>query len=225
MTPQSIMIFGAGLGTRMRHLTADRPKPLVEVAGRPLIDHALDLTAGMGLTRVVNTHYRADQLAAHVAGKALISHEDVLLETGGGLRHARPLLGTGPVFTLNSDAIWAGPNPLHILQNAWRAGMEGLLLLLPPQAALGHKGHGDFDMDAQGRLRRAPAFVYSGAQIIRPAVLDGIDQDIFSLNLAWDGMIARGTLYGVTYDGQWCDVGQPESIALAEQLLHEASDA
>ena len=225
MSPQSVMIFGAGLGTRMRHLTADRPKPLVEVAGRALIDHALDLTEGMGLTRVVNTHYRADQLAAHLGDKALISHEDVLLETGGGLRHARPLLGEGPVFTLNSDAIWAGPNPLRLLQNAWREGMEGLLLLLPPQAARGHKGHGDFDMDAEGRIRRAPAYVYSGAQIIRPATLDGIEDNIFSLNRAWDAMIARGTLYGIPYDGQWCDVGQPESIPLAEALLHETSDA
>lgn len=224
MTPQAIMIFGAGMGTRMRHLTADRPKPLVEVAGRPLIDHALDLTEGLGLTRVVNTHYRADQLARHLSGKALISHEDVLLETGGGLRHARPLLGEGPVFTLNSDAIWRGPNPLVALQNAWDDKMEGLLLLLPKPSALGHTGTGDFALDDAGRVTRAPAYVYSGAQIIRPDSLEGITDEIFSLNLAWNAMIARGTLYGVVYDGQWCDVGQPDSIAAAEALL-ESADA
>ena len=219
MTPQSIMIFGAGLGTRMRHLTADRPKPLVEVAGRPLIDHALDLTEGLHLTRVVNTHYRADQLARHLDGKALISHEETLLETGGGLRHARPLLGEGPVFTLNSDAIWRGPNPLVTLQNAWDPRMEGLLLLLPKANALGHSGNGDFTLDAQGRITRAPDHIYSGAQILRTEGLEGIGENIFSLNLLWNEMIARGTLYGVVYDGEWCDVGQPESIATAEALL------
>lgn len=224
MTPHSIMIFGAGLGTRMRHLTAERPKPLVEVAGRALIDHALDLTEGLGLTRVVNTHYRAEQLACHLGDKALISHEETLLETGGGLRHARPLLGQGPVFTLNSDAIWRGPNPLVTLQNAWNDAMEGLLLLLPKDNALGHHGQGDFALDTQGRVTRAPAYVYSGAQIIRTEGLDAIAEDAFSLNILWNAMIARGTLYGVVYDGKWCDVGQPESIATAETLL-ESADA
>lgn len=226
MTPQSIMIFAAGRGTRMGALTETRPKPLIKVAGRALIDHALDLTKGMEpLTRVVNTHYMAALLKSHLAGQeVLFSDEpDLLLETGGGLRQALPLLGENPVFTLNSDAIWRGPNPLALLAQAWvPARMEALLLLLPPERAVGHTGTGDFRIDPAGRLIRGPGLVYSGAQIIRTETLSAVSQPVFSLNLLWDQMAARGGLYGISYPGQWCDVGRPESIPLAEALLQSA---
>jgi MurNAc alpha-1-phosphate uridylyltransferase len=219
MRPTAVMVFAAGLGTRMGELTRDRPKPLVQVAGRPLIDHALDLCAGLRV--VVNVHYLAQQMRDHLAGRAVrIADETAaLLETGGGLRAALPLLDGDPVFTLNSDAVWRGPNPLTVLADHWREGMEALLLLIPQDRAIGHRGNGDFIAGPEGRLTRGPGLVYSGAQILHTGTLATIPEAAFSLNRVWDGMIARGTLFGVVYDGQWCDVGRPESIALAEGLL------
>jgi MurNAc alpha-1-phosphate uridylyltransferase len=219
MTPEAVMVFAAGLGTRMGELTRDRPKPLIAVAGQPLIDHALDLTAGLRV--VVNLHYRAAQMRDHLAGRPVrIADETAqLLETGGGLRAALPLLDADPVFTLNSDAVWRGPNPLHVLADHWQAGMEALLLLLPRERAIGHRGSGDFIVAPDGRLTRGPGLVYSGAQILQTGALGAVPEAAFSLNRVWDGMIARGTLFGVVYDGQWCDVGRPDSIALAEGLL------
>ncbi len=217
------MIFAAGLGTRMGALTRDRPKPLIGVGGQALIDHVLDLANGAGLQRiVVNTHYKADMIRSHLAGRGVLFSDetDQILETGGGLRHARPLLGAGPAFTLNSDAIWRGPNPLAALKAAWNpTRMEGLLLLLPREAAIGHTGGGDFVLAPDGLLSRGPGLVYSGAQILRTEGLDEIPDKVFSLNLLWDRMIARKTLFGIVYTGQWCDVGRPESLPLADALL------
>jgi N-acetyl-alpha-D-muramate 1-phosphate uridylyltransferase len=226
MTPQAIMIFAAGLGTRMGALTKDQPKPMILVAGRALIDHALDLTNAIApLTRVVNTHYRGAMVKAHLADQDVqFSDEpELLLETGGGLRKALPILGQSPVFTLNSDAIWRGPNPLLTLATAWDpTRMEALLLLVPPDRALGHTGKGDFLLGADNRLTRGPGLIYPGAQIIRTEGLADIPQQVFSLNLLWDQMATRGALFGIPYDGQWCDVGRPESIPLAEALLNSA---
>lgn len=229
MTARPAMIFAAGLGTRMGALTRDRPKPLIEVAGRPLLDHALDLARGAGAAPVVvNAHAHAAMLAAHlarVAPEARVAHEPVLLETGGGLRAALPLLGPGPVLTLNADMVWRGPNPLAALEAAWDGGRMGALLALVPRAAaLGHAGPGDFERDADGRLTRrggAPsaAFVYAGAQIIDPAILDAFPAGAFSLNPAWDALIAEGRLFGLPWRGGWVDVGRPEGIALAEAEL------
>lgn len=220
------MIFAAGFGTRMGALTADRPKPLIPVAGKPLIDHALDVAAGVEARRVVvNTHYRAEQMTQHLAGSgALISLErGEILETGGGLRAALPLLGPGPVAILNSDGIWTGANPLTELAEAWDTSrMETLLLLLPVEKAVGHKAKGDFRLDAQGRLSRGGGgedHVYIGASIIRPERLAGIDAAAFSLNLVWDQMIGAGTAFGRVHHGGWCDVGHPEGIVEAERLL------
>lgn len=220
--PQAVMIFAAGFGTRMGALTRDRPKPLIPVAGRPLIDHALALAKAAAPRIVVNTHYRAGMIADHLAGSAvaLSPEPDAILDTGGGLRAALPLLGSDPVFTLNPDAVWQGENPLLALAAAWDgARMEGLLLLLDHDRAIGHAGPGDFLTDAQGRLTRGPGRIYSGAQIIRTDDLSAIAEPAFSLNLLWDRMIARGTLHGLGYCGQWCDVGRPECIPLAEALL------
>jgi MurNAc alpha-1-phosphate uridylyltransferase len=228
--PDALMIFAAGFGTRMGAQTATRPKPLIDVAGRALLDHALDLAEGAGVGRIaVNLHYRGDQIAAHLARRpdiALSWERDEILETGGGLRLALPLLGAGPVFTLNSDAVWTGPNPLTTLKVAWRAEMDALLLLAPPDHLRGHSGQGDFLMDRDGRITRcpkgAPGLVYLGAQIIAPEGLQEIADPVFSLNLLWDRMIAEGRAFGVLHPGGWCDVGRPEGIAEAEAMLREA---
>ncbi|MFP4238614.1 MAG: nucleotidyltransferase family protein [Rhodosalinus sp.] len=226
--PDAVMLFAAGFGTRMGALTADRPKPLIEVAGRPLLDHALEIARGPRPARIVaNAHYRAGQIAAHLADTEVrVSHEpEAILDTGGGLRAALPLLAADPVFTLNTDAVWQGPNPLSLLRAAWDgARMEALLLCLPPEDALGHAGAGDFAIGAGGQAVRGPGAVYSGAQIIATGALAEVPERVFSLNRVWDGMIARGTLYAMLYPGRWCDVGRPEGIALAEALLAEGHD-
>jgi MurNAc alpha-1-phosphate uridylyltransferase len=227
--PFPLMLFAAGLGTRMGVLTADRPKPLIPVAGRPLIDHALDVADRAGVTRtIVNTHYKARQMADHLTGRGvLISHEaDRILETGGGLKAALPLLGPGPVAVLNSDGIWTGRNPLEQLAEAWDGDrMEALLLLLPLDQTLAHGPTGDFRLDRQGRLSRGQGgedHVYIGAQILHPARIAAWPADVFSLNEPWDRMIAAGTAFGIVHQGSWCDVGRPEGIAAAEALLHSA---
>ncbi|MEY4982275.1 MAG: hypothetical protein RIR62_541 [Pseudomonadota bacterium] len=224
--PPPLMLFAAGLGTRMGALTATRPKPLIEVAGKPLIDHALTLCDAAGITRIVaNTHYLPDQIEAHLAPRRIpISREEPrILETGGGLKRALPLLDGNPVLTLNTDAVWTGENPLTELMDAWDGTrMDGLLLLLPPDQATGHTGTGDFLMDDAGRLSRAKGAagpVYLGAQILRTDGLAAIEEEAFSLNRLWDRMIAAGRLYGLVHRGGWCDVGRPKGISLAEALL------
>jgi len=224
--PPPLMLFAAGFGTRMGALTADRPKPLIPVAGRPLIDHALALADDAEITRIVaNIHYLPDQITTHLAPRDIaLSHETpAILETGGGLKAALPLLGGNPVLTLNTDAVWTGANPLTQLIAAWdSARMDGLLLLLPAACATGHSGTGDFLIDADGRLTRAKGAagaVYLGAQMLRTAGLADITAEVFSLNLLWDRMITDGRLFGLIHDGGWCDVGRPEGIAQAETLL------
>lgn len=220
MTPASILLFAAGFGTRMAPMTDTRPKPLVQVAGKPLLNHALTLCGGLRV--VVNTHYRANQIKDHLSRTdVLISDEsDGILETGGGLKRALPLLNSNPTFTMNTDAVWRGPNPIDTLSHNWDgAHMEALLLLIPRDAAVGHKGAGDFDIDADGRISRGTDYVYSGVQIIRIDGLAEITETAFSMWSLWNGMLARGGMFGTVYDGQWCDVGRPESIPLAEAML------
>ena len=219
----AVMLFAAGRGTRMAPLTDDRPKPMVAVAGKPLVDHALNLLRQAGLDRIfANTHYLPEGLESylHRAGVQTI-REVELLETGGGLRNALPLLGEEPVITLNSDAMWAGGNPISELLDAWRPGeMDALLTLIHPESANGHKGDGDFSVDDTGRLTRAPGFIYGGAQIMNPARLFDVCENVFSLNHVWDLMQADRRLFGTVFSGAWCDVGQPESIPLAEAMLN-----
>ena len=219
-TPTSILLFAAGLGTRMAPLTNDRPKPMVEVAGRPLLDHALDLCGDLKI--VVNTHHFADQIERHLAGtKVSISDErDELLETGGGLKRALPLLGDGPVFTMNTDAVWRGANPIQVLKTAWQSNMDGLLLMIPRDHAIGHTGTGDFDTAPDGHISRGSDYVYSGVQIIRTDLLASISKSVFSMWDLWTPMLETNTLFGVSYDGTWCDVGRPDSIPVAEDLLN-----
>ncbi len=226
MRPEAVMIFAAGLGTRMGALTRERPKPLIEVAGKPLLGHALALARDAGIGRiVVNVHAHAGMMRDWLASEApdvQVSDEPDLLETGGGLKRALPLLGDGPVLTLNSDMVWGGLNPLTRLIEAWDAArMDGLLSLLPRADALSHAGAGDFELAPDGRIaRRGAGFVYAGAGIIEPSALDGFDGK-FSLNPVWDGMLARGRLHGIVHAGPWVDVGRPEGIALAEAALAE----
>ncbi len=217
------MLFAAGFGTRMGPLTATRPKPLIPVAGKPLIDHALDLVHAYKPDKIVaNLHYLPDQLAAHLAHSdvsLLVEYPDIL-ETGGGLRAALPLLGPDPVFTMNTDAVWKGPNPLEQLADLWQPDqMDALLLCIPQDQAQGHAGTGDFLCDETGRAHRGPGAVYSGLQIIRTDLLETIPQPAFSLNLLWDAMLENGRLYVASYPGQWCDVGRSGSIDIAERML------
>jgi MurNAc alpha-1-phosphate uridylyltransferase len=221
--PHAILLFAAGFGTRMGALTSQTPKPLLKVAGKALIDHAIDLVDEIGPLRIVaNLHYKSDILARHLSPKnVVLSYEfPDILETGGGLRAALPLLGSGPVFTLNTDAIWRGPNPLALLLEHWNpAKMDALLVGLNPNNAIGHTGAGDFVIDGDGRAIRGPGLIYGGAQIIKPDGLDQIPDKAFSLNLAWDQMLSAQRLFVVEYPGKWCDVGHPAGIGLAENMI------
>ncbi|MGL6210041.1 MAG: nucleotidyltransferase family protein [Paracoccaceae bacterium] len=221
-----LMLFAAGFGTRMGAMTANRPKPLIEVGGKPLLAHALDPAVEAGCAPiVVNLHYLGEQIAEWLAVRdiALSWERERILDTGGGLRAALPLLGAGPVMTLNSDAVWTGANPLMQLAAAWDdERMDGLLLVLQADRALGHGGKSDFVLDAEGRISRPNGrhgVAYLGAQIIRTEGLQAIPEDVFSLNRLWDVMIGEGRAYGVIHQGGWCDVGHPGGIAEAEAML------
>ena len=222
-----VMLFAAGFGTRMGALTAHHPKPMVHVAGKPLIDHALALTDAAGLTDItVNLHYRGDQIVRHLHNRKIkFSNEtSQILETGGGLKAAASLLGQSPVLTLNTDAVWTGENPLTQLLEAWEPDrMDALLLLLPANQALGHSGTGDFLINDAGQISRAKGAkgpIYLGAQILKTETVSAMSKTVFGLNTIWDQMIAEGRAYGLMHNGGWCDVGRPEGIKLAEDLLH-----
>lgn len=216
------MIFAAGFGTRMAPLTDHRPKPLIDVAGRPLLDHALAQLAGAAPI-VVNTHYLGDQIAAHLAGGPIVTlHEPTILDTGGGLRNALPLLRSspGPVLTMNSDAVWTGTPAIEQLLVSWQPDeMDALLLCVARDKALGHAGKGDFLIGPDGRLSAGPGAIYTGAQIIGSHLLDGIEDDVFSMRVLWERAIAARRAFGVLHTGGWCDVGHPGGIALAEAML------
>lgn len=235
-TLDTAMLMAAGLGKRMRPLTATRPKPLVKVAGQPLIDHALDRIEAAGIRRtVVNIHYLADTVAAHLTARAkrtgaeyvLSDERDLLLETGGGLMKAAPLLGEGPFLCANSDNIWIdGPkDSIRLLAERWDdAAMDALLLLIPHARAHCHGGPGDFHMDAAGLLSRrkqgrvAP-FVFTGVQILSPRLLVDPPGAVFSTNVLWNRAIAAGRAYGLSHPGLWFDVGTPGAIAATEAMI------
>ncbi len=217
-----IMLFAAGLGTRMRPLTAETPKPLIPVGDTTLLDHALEMTATHQIGgRVVNVHYKADQIRRHLKGKSVtISDEsETLLDTGGGFKKALPLLKGDPIMGLNTDAIWAGPNPIPMMLAAWEDHMTCLLMLVPKTQAHGHKGAGDFEIAANGELTRGPGPIYTGLQMTRRSVLGSAPEGPFSMNLAWNNAAEKSGLFGMLYPGEWCDVGQPESLPIAERLL------
>lgn len=227
VAPEALMLFAAGRGTRMAPLTDRRPKPLIEVAGETLLDRALRLAATGGARRIViNTHHLGRQIVDHLAGRdvAISDESDALLETGGGLRRALPLLGPGPVLTLNPDAVWTGPNPVAALRAAWDGGrMDALLMLVPADRATAHQGTGDFALGPDGCIARGGPLVYGGAQIIRPERLAEIAEEAFSLNRLWDLLLASGRAFGIVHPGGWCDVGRPDCIPLAEAMLAGAA--
>lgn len=236
--PKTAMVLAAGLGLRMRPLTETCPKALIRVAGKALIDHALDRLAAAGCARaVVNLHYRGDQLRRHIedSGRTrphvIFSDESqALLETGGGLRAALPLLGAEPFIAVNCDSLWTdGPRPaLTRLAAAWDGeAMDGLLLLARVPDAIGYDGPGDFTIEADGRLRRrgeqmtAP-LVFTGVQILHPRLFDGAPEGAFSLNRLYDSALAAGRLFGCVHDGSWMHVGSPEARAQAEHHLQSS---
>ena len=219
------LLYAAGIGTRMRPLTDDRPKPLIIVGGEMLVGHAMNALRSDHVKHVViNTHYLADQIQSlDFDRKVTFSYEETLKETGGGLKHARALLASDTVITLNSDAVWVGPNPVDTLVPHWSGEMDGLLLLVPADRAAGHKGAGDFDIDGSGRLKRGTSSIYTGLQIIRTEVFEAHPKDVFSTNKIWEMMLEKGTLYGAIYSGQWCDVGWPGAIEIAKELLEQST--
>jgi MurNAc alpha-1-phosphate uridylyltransferase len=228
------MIMAAGLGKRMRPLTATRPKPLIEVAGRSLLDHVLDHLRTAGVRKVVvNVHYLADSVEAHLASGAhdlevVISDErDQLLETGGGLIKAEPLIDADPFLAINSDNFWVdGPaDTLKLLASHWDdERMDALLLLVPLARAENHRGMGDFHMDRSGRLRRrdrsrvAP-FVFTGIQMLSKRLLRDAPEGPFSTNILWNRAIEEGRCFGAVHQGLWFDVGTPKSIGMTETAL------
>lgn len=223
-SPDALMVFAAGRGTRMAPLTDVTPKPLIRVGGQTLLDRALDLGRQGGARRiVVNTHHLGSQIRDHLAGTdiAISDEAGALLETGGGLRKALPLLGPGPVITLNPDVIWTGANPVAGLRAAWDADrMDALMMLVPLASTRGRLGGGDFALAPLNRLIRGGDLVYGGAQIIRPDRLAEIKAEAFSLNLLWDLLIRSGRAYGIVHPGLWCDVGRPDCIPLAQEMLN-----
>jgi MurNAc alpha-1-phosphate uridylyltransferase len=232
--PHTAMIMAAGLGKRMRPLTATRPKPLIEVGGKALLDHVLEKLRAAGVRKVVvNVHYLADALEAHLSSRAhgldvVISDErQLLLETGGGLIKAEPLIDCDPFLALNSDNLWVdGPaDTLKLLASHWDdARMDALLLLVPLARALNHGGIGDFHMGRTGRLRRrdrshvAP-FVFTGIQMVSKRLLRDAPHGPFSTNILWDRAIEEGRCFGAVHQGLWFDVGTPKSIQLTEAAL------
>ena len=218
------MIFCAGRGTRMKALTSDRPKPMIQVAGRPLVDHALD-QIGSVEHRVANLHYLPDMLKEHLNSSGIETvFEEVLLETGGGLRNALPHLKADVVFTVNTDAVWKGPMASEILAKDWDPEkMDALLLTVPFERTHGHLGQGDFDILPGGRLARGRGSVYTGVQILKTSALNNINETCFSLNLVWERLFQTGRIFGVEYPGHWCDVGHPEGVEIAERLLKDAN--
>lgn len=220
-----VLLFAAGFGTRMGALTRDRPKPLIEVAEKPLIDHAYDLALEVGAQRIAaNLHYKADMLAEYLAPRGLLlsREEPDILDTGGGLKAALPMLCADLAITLNTDAIWAGPNPLAQLVAEWDSEkMDALLICIPHRRTVGRAKGGDFSIDAAGRIQRGGEMVYGGAQIIKVKAVDDFPGRVFSLNAVWDRIGEAGRLFGTVYPGRWCDVGHPDGIRIAESLLSE----
>jgi MurNAc alpha-1-phosphate uridylyltransferase len=233
--PKTAMVMAAGIGKRMRPLTATRPKPLVEVAGKALLDHALDRLRAAGVERaVVNVHYLADALEGHLKHRVhgievIVSDERAqLMETGGGLVKALPLLGDAPFLVVNSDNLWIdGPtDAIRLLASRWDdAAMDALLLLVPYARAHNHGGQGDFHLAPDGRITRrrgvgrvAP-FVYTGVQIVSPRLIHDWPEGPFSTNLFWNRAIEAGRCYGMVHQGLWSELNTPRAIARTEALL------
>ena len=236
MTIKQAMVLAAGLGTRMRPITDTIPKPLVKIAGKPMIDYALDALAEAGVERaVVNVHHHADQMEAHLRSyrglEILISDErDALMNNGGGLVKGFKLLSRDPVFVMNADLFWVGEKPgeptnLERLAGFYDASrMDMAMLCVELEKTTGHNGKNDFSMAEDGRLQRYRdaqhnGVVYAGAIAMNPSLLDDAPDDAFNINIYFDKAIARGRLYGTMLDGHWLTVGTPEAIGEAEEAI------
>jgi MurNAc alpha-1-phosphate uridylyltransferase len=232
-TPTTAMLLAAGLGTRMRPLTDDTAKPLLELGGRALIDHALDRLEEVGVeTVVVNAFWQADRVAAHLAARAhpriILRREADLLETGGGVRAALDLLGEAPFYIVNGDAFWLdGPRPAlsRLSDQFGPEQMDAVLLVHRTVHVQGDVGFGDFAMDKWGRLRRRGEreivpYVYAGLQVVSPALFADAPDGKFSMNLLWDRAIAADRLRAVVHDGLWFHLSTPEDLADTETALH-----
>jgi len=222
------MILAAGLGLRMRPLTNNLPKPLIPVAGKTMLQRAFDHLHEVGISKiVVNTHYLAELIEKAVLEGTLISHEDVLLETGGGIKKALPLLGEEAFFTLNGDSIWTGSESLREMDLQWDDGkMDALLLLVPREKAHGYEGKGDFFLSPEGSLsRRGDAFeapyVYGGIQLAHPRLFHNSPEGAFSLNVLWDKALQKGRLFGYVHQGEWFHIGTPEELQRYEPLVSQ----
>ena len=233
------MIMAAGLGTRMRPLTDDRPKPLVKVRGKALIDHAIDRLVKAGVkTIVVNVHHHAEMLRAHLARRTdveiVISDESsALLDSGGGIANVLPLFEGEPFFTHNSDSVWVegAGSALERMKARWNADvMDSLMLVAPTVNARCYEGRGDFMMDADGQLTRVPEhrvapFVWIGVQILHPRLFDGAPEGRFSINPLWDKAIEKGRLFGIRLDGIWMHIDRPDAVTDAERFLADLAPA
>jgi len=233
------MVLAAGLGTRMHPLTEKMPKPLVLVAGTPLIDRVLDRLAEAGICRaIINVHHLADQLVAHLDGRtaprmSISDEREHLLDSGGGVAKALSLLGPAPFLIHNCDSIWTeekAPN-LDRLAGCWdEDAMDCLLLLAPTASSLGYRGRGDFALGEDGKIRRpAPQdtvpFAFAGVSVAHPRLFDGAPAGPFSLNLVWDRAIARGRAFGIVLEGRWMHVGDPAAVAAAEGWINSRHDS
>jgi N-acetyl-alpha-D-muramate 1-phosphate uridylyltransferase len=235
--PRTAMVLAAGNGIRMRPLTERMPKPLIAVGGKPLLDNVLDRLAATGVeTAVVNVHYLADQIERHLASRRapriVISDERTeLLDTGGGVVKALPILGAAPFYHLNSDTIWIDgvkSNLVRLAESFDAARMDALLLLAATSSSVGYAGRGDFGMASDGRLQRRPErevapFVYAGVAVLSPALFADAPSGAFSLNLLFDLAIEAGRLHGLRLEGVWMHVGTPDAIAAAEAAILESA--
>jgi MurNAc alpha-1-phosphate uridylyltransferase len=234
--PTKAMVLAAGLGLRMRPLTDKMPKPLVSVAGQPLLDHVLDKLGQAGVAEaVVNVHYLPDQIIDHVAGRTsphvTISDErDEVLGTGGGVVKALPLLGDAPFYHVNSDTLWIDgvrPNLERLAENFDPAWMDIMLLMAPTASSIGYAGRGDYSMLPDGTLRKRKEnqvvpFVYAGAAILSPSMFADAPKGEFSLTKMFDRAEEQGRLFGLRLDGLWMHVGTPDAVHAAEEAFLES---
>ncbi len=220
------MILAAGLGLRMRPLTNTLPKPLIPVAGKTMLERTFDHLHEVEVSKiVVNTHYLASFIKKAVPSGTLISHEEILLETGGGIKKALPLLGNTPFFTLNGDSVWTGSESLKEMEKVWDTSlMNALLLLIPREKAHGYEGKGDFFMSEEGCLSRrdeaseAP-YVYGGVQLTSPHLFENSPEGAFSINILWDKALEKGRLFGCIHQGEWFHISTPQDLARYEPMV------
>jgi len=233
---ETAMVLAAGLGTRIRSLDPETPKPLITVCGQSLIDYALATLADGGVTKaVVNVHHRADQLEEHLAQVtqpviAISDERDALLETGGGLLKAMPMLGDPPFFCTNTDAILRGGTvpPCDVLKQAWTDECDVLLLMVPLSAASGYAGSGDFSLAADGAIQgrdEGEPLIFTGLQLLRPCLFAGVEVAPMSTRVFWQKAREQGRMRGVVFDGAWMHVGDPEGHRSAELRLAEMAEA